>query len=268
MTALPLQCEAATMLSAGICPGGREMDTQSALVCARGTGAVLATTGGLRLTTASAQWPPRDHSGDLVEVLDDAPGGGTTIFVGDVAGNGPRAAAIAARSRPEIRRQLRAGRALPHTLACLNDLFEDALDPSLFVTAVVAHIDPDLRTIDVASAGHLGPFLRRRRGGCASLSPTAGPPLGIVRGHRFRRQVTFSLEPGDTVVFATDGVTDRFAARPDFSGATGLLAALGRLPGRPADICRRLLWSGASTDDVDASVLAVQLPHRPTLADL
>jgi chemotaxis family two-component system sensor kinase Cph1 len=234
--------------------GRSEMPT--ALAFGRGTPAL-----------AIAQWPPRAHSGDILEMLENDDGS-TTIFVGDVAGNGPEAAAVAARSRPDIRRQLGACGSPRRCLEGLNDAFEGTLEANLFLTAVVARIDAHFQTIQVASAGHLGPFLRRRSGGSVALSPGGGPPLGIVRQHHYRRQAAFALQPGDTVVFATDGITDRFAAPSDFSGQSGLLAALDRLPGRAADICGRLLWSRPGASSPDASVLALQLSNHQRPAAL
>jgi two-component system, chemotaxis family, sensor kinase Cph1 len=247
-------------------PGARGSETPRALAFDRGTRPVGSTRPRPRLTTASAQWPPRTHSGDILELLENADGS-TTIFVGDVAGNGPAAAAVAARSRPDVRRQLSSSCSPGRCLERLNDALESTLEANLFLTAVVARIDADFQTIQVASAGHLGPFLRRRSGSSVTLSAGGGPPLGIVRQHRYH-QVAFSLAPGDTVVFATDGVTDRFATRSDFSGQSGLLAALDRLPGPAADICGRLLWSRPAATLPDASVLALQLPDRQALAAL
>jgi serine phosphatase RsbU (regulator of sigma subunit) len=210
---------------------------------------------GLRL--ASAPWPPAGRSGDLVDVhlgLD-----GATIFLGDVSGNGLSVAPTAERLRRLVRRHLHHCASLRRGLEALSDALSGELARDAFITAVAARIDTRERTVNVVSAGHLGPFVRRRQGGSRPITTQPGLPLGILRGQRYPHQAMLKLDVEDTIVFATDGVTDRFATWQDACGEAGLLAELGRLPASPAALCRRLLWSQPAQLTTDATVLAVQL---------
>jgi serine phosphatase RsbU (regulator of sigma subunit) len=211
--------------------------------------------GPVDLQLASAQWPPPDRSGDFLHVRRD-PEGGTTIFLGDVSGNGARAAPLAARAGRLLGRHLHRPGDLGGLLQSFNDDLEQTLTDDLFVTAVAARIDTRRRTLRLASAGHLGPFLRARTG-CLSLSRPSGPPLGIRAGTQYGGEVVFDLTIGDLLVFATDGVSDRFATHADPTGEDGLLTSLDRLSPDPSSVCRRLL--GARPPSTDATVVAVKL---------
>ena len=205
---------------------------------------------------ASAQTPGPGSTGDLIDVQRDDDGR-TTIFLGDVSGNGEAAASIAGRTRRLVRRHLLSWVSLPAGFASLNDALEATLAPDIFMTAVAARIDARFGSLEVVSAGHLGPLVRRARGGSRALGTRPGPPLGLVRNQQFPAVTSFDLEPDDTIVFATDGVTDRFVTRRDHHGQTGLLGELAALPLGPSSLCRRLLGTAGGAH-CDATVLAVQ----------
>jgi serine phosphatase RsbU (regulator of sigma subunit) len=143
-------------------------------------------------------------------------------------------------------------------MQALNDALARQLDEALFITAVAARIEAGGLAMQVVSAGHLGPFVRRGRGGSEVVAQPGGPPLGLFSSQRYG-EVDFRLEPHDVLLFATDGVTDQFASPRDHSGQAGLLQRLSKLPARPSAMCRRLLWTASPAVDVDATVLAVQL---------
>ena len=70
----------------------------------------------------------------------------------------------------------------------------------------------DLRSgaATIVNAGHEPP-LRLRDGRSRSVELLADPPFGLVRGHAYQVQ-TLPLEPGDRLVFLTDGMHERNAA--------------------------------------------------------
>ena len=215
------------------------------------------------LRVASAQWPPPGRTGDIVDVHQE-PDLSTTFFLGDVAGNGQQAADAAVGVRRLLRRHLHGASSLARAFSRLNDALEQELSAHLFVTAIAARIDARGHTVHVVSAGHLGPVIYRRPHGALPVAIRPGPPLGIVPGQEFQQQSTPGLQRNDTLVFATDGVSDRLATTSDPSGASGLRTALARLPPLgPAAICRDLLRIAAATLNCDATVLAVRLGQGP-----
>jgi serine phosphatase RsbU (regulator of sigma subunit) len=85
-----------------------------------------------------------------------------------------------------------------------------------FVTGQVARIDLRTGTASVVNAGHPLP-LRLRDGRVEPVPLLADPPFGTSRGHRYRVQ-ELPLEPGDRLVFFTDGVVERNTGDVDIEG--------------------------------------------------
>jgi len=78
-----------------------------------------------------------------------------------------------------------------------------------FVTGQVARIDLRTQTATIVNAGHPPP-LRLRNGRVACVALEADAPFGIVREIEYRVQ-RLPLEPGDRLMFLTDGMTERNA---------------------------------------------------------
>ena len=76
-----------------------------------------------------------------------------------------------------------------------------------FVTGQVARIDLRSQAATIVNAGHPLP-LRLRDGEVTFVPLEADPPFGIVRDLDYRVQ-RLPLEPGDRLVFLTDGLTER-----------------------------------------------------------
>jgi serine phosphatase RsbU (regulator of sigma subunit) len=79
-----------------------------------------------------------------------------------------------------------------------------------FVTGLVARIDVHAATATIVNAGHPPP-LRLRDGRVERVALHADPPFGTVRGHTYRVQ-QLPLDPGDRLMFFTDGILERNAA--------------------------------------------------------
>jgi sigma-B regulation protein RsbU (phosphoserine phosphatase) len=77
---------------------------------------------------------------------------------------------------------------------------------NMFVTMVFAAYDPELRVIEYTNAGHCFPLLFKASGECRTLE-VGGCFLGIMEQVDYETE-RLTLEPGDTLVFYTDGVTD------------------------------------------------------------
>jgi serine phosphatase RsbU (regulator of sigma subunit) len=210
-----------------------------------------------RLHLASAQVPAAGLSGDSVAWFDHADGHFTAVLA-DVSGNGLGVAGRADRLQALVGELVQQRLSPGATLTALNHRLEREAACGEFVTALVAHLDTRRLTIRVASAGHLGPFVRRSSGPSARAGWPTGPALGIFAAQAYDDAV-LKLRIGDTVVFATDGVTDGFRTDADFLGESDVMAHLAGSEGEPTAICRRLVERRASPGQVDASVLAVQL---------
>ncbi len=212
-----------------------------------------------RLQVATKQRSPAGSGGDFFEVVQHRDGRVTAVMA-DVCGNGPSAAAPVANLRWILRQGLARGEAPGALLTTLNDWLTAQSEQERFVTALCVRIDTLRGTVEVASAGHLGPFVKRASGIAEDLGRTVGLVLGILPGEVYG-ETTVDLSPEDTLVLVTDGITDRLATVEDPLGQAGLLSRLTGAHRGAEGICEALLGSAARNDE-DATVIVMQLPRR------
>jgi serine phosphatase RsbU (regulator of sigma subunit) len=191
-----------------------------------------------------------------------------TLILGDVTGKGVRAATLTALTRHSAGAAALLGLSPAEILRLLNRLLLDQADLSL-VTAVVArtaHVEGAAR-ITVASAGHPLPLRRRGEEPAVELG-SPGVLLGFDPAGDWH-ETTVAIEPGDTLLFYTDGVTDALGADGRF-GEQRLHDLLPRCSGDPDRLlvelndALRAFESGEPQDDT--AMLAVQLTSPPGTA--
>jgi PAS domain S-box-containing protein len=200
--------------------------------------------------------------GDFYDLFESG-AGVWTVVMGDVCGKGPDAAAITALARYTLRAVAVGERVPSRSLALLNDALLRQRADRRFCTVAYAHLE----TLDggarvhFASGGHPLPLLLRADG----LVETVGEPgtlLGVLPDPNFKDH-SVSLEPGDALVFYTDGVIESRGADPlDEARLATLLAACF---GAGADaIAARVedaavaAQSGRPRDDIAVLVLRVE----------
>ncbi|MBC8092550.1 MAG: SpoIIE family protein phosphatase, partial [Pseudonocardia sp.] len=162
-----------------------------------------------------------DLGGDWYDALPIADGR-FLVAVGDVAGHDLAAAMTMAQVRNALRAYAVARPDPGHVLAELND-FVLALDRSTLVTALVGVYDPVAATLRWACAGHdapvvLGPTVDGE-GWFRVLDRPAGMVLGVFPSPVPYAESEITLEPGETVLWYTDGLVDHPAMAPDASEA-------------------------------------------------
>ncbi|HEY1429689.1 MAG TPA: SpoIIE family protein phosphatase, partial [Candidatus Tumulicola sp.] len=138
---------------------------------------------------------------DAIE-LDD---GSVVISVGDVTGRGVQAAVIMSKVRHAMG-MVPLHETDPAKILDSAEWFLRKRYPEAIVTAFVAIVDPQRRSMRYANAGHLPPILRRR-GELIELEQS-GLPLGLryLRPNATSRSV--SLEASDLLVLFTDGLIE------------------------------------------------------------
>jgi serine phosphatase RsbU (regulator of sigma subunit) len=141
----------------------------------------------------------------------------------------------------------------------LNDAIVAGNAPDLFVTAVCVQIDPQSGSMIVASAGHLGPFIKRASGDAQELVMTTGAALGILPDQPYA-ETRIDLEPQDAIVLVTDGITDPLGTASSPLGQAGLLGELSRARPSAESVCAALLSGGPV--EHDATVVVLKLPPR------
>ena len=148
----------------------------------------------------------RNVGGDFYDVirLED---GQVGLAIADVSDKGVPAALFMMSSRTLLKGAAIGSPDPGDALREVNELLYDENESLMFVTVLYSIYDPASGALTYASGGHDAPLLVRSDGTSALLPLTGGVALGIVSDVRFHSR-TVQLEPGDTVVFYTDGVTE------------------------------------------------------------
>lgn len=185
--------------------------------------------------------------------------------VGDVTGKGPAAAAITSLARYTMRTAAMYERSPAAVLARLNDAL--GVDPERrpLCTAVAARIEPradGTAVATVACGGHPPPYLLSPATGVTAIG-VPGALLGAFDDATWE-EIEIVAQPGETLVFYTDGVTDTRGERGELFGQERLeelLAGVTALD--PDEIATRVdstlqaFERGPQRDDVALLVLRV-----------
>lgn len=161
--------------------------------------------------------------GDFYDVY-RRPDGAWSVAIGDVCGKGPEAAAITGLARNVMRLLGAEGRPPSAILRRLNSAILELGDRGRFCTASLATVRPDGDGLAVrlSSAGHPAPVHVEAAGRCR-LVGSSGTLLGVLADVDIPDD-ELRLGPGESLVFYTDGVTERRRGNRMF-GDEGLLAA-------------------------------------------
>jgi serine phosphatase RsbU (regulator of sigma subunit) len=151
--------------------------------------------------------PARMVSGDLYDFIRLADGR-LAFFVGDVSGKGMPAALFMVAVRALCRHLAASGGSPAETLAKLNDGLAADNPQGMFVTLVHGLYRPATGEMTLASGGHPLPLLRRADGRVEELPHRPGRLLGYEGMELHLSDYSFRLEPGELLLFYTDGVTE------------------------------------------------------------
>lgn len=183
--------------------------------------------------------PANDVGGDLVDWL-PVSAQKTGIALGDVAGKGLGAALLMAKLQSTLRALAPDTPSLVELGQRLNTILcRDGL-PNRFATLVYLEIASDTSTIRLLNAGHLPPLVIRTQN-IEKMQPSV-PPVGMFPAIRYSEQ-NVSLEPGDTLLVFSDGLTEAANSQGVYFGDQPLTALLPRLRGLPPSEAGALILS-------------------------
>ena len=216
---------------------------------------------GVRLTTRyRAAEQGQDVGGDFYDVfgIGDRRWG---IVIGDVCGKGADAAALTSLARYTIRALAEADPAI--VLQRLGEALmrDPGPAPGRFLTALfgIAAWEDERFVIDVASAGHPRPLVRRQSGEVAPVV-VGGPLIGIHHSDEYRAE-RVELAPGDSLLLYTDGLTDARAPAAILTegDVAQLLERAEELRGAElAEFLEQAVTAGQESRD-DIAVLIIEL---------
>ncbi|MFC5187437.1 SpoIIE family protein phosphatase [Actinomadura harenae] len=179
------------------------------------------------------------------------------LAVGDVSGHGLAAAAAMARLRNALSGLACTGAPPDALLIWLNRLVMHRRR-SLTASVIAARFHPETRTLRWARAGHPPPVLLRR-GRARLLEGPDGVLLGALDDPPLEL-ATLEMEPGDVLLFYTDGLVER--RDRDLTEGFGLLreAVQQRPDAGPDELIEHVLTAlGAANPNDDTCLLAVRV---------
>ncbi|MEW5939700.1 MAG: SpoIIE family protein phosphatase [Chloroflexota bacterium] len=186
--------------------------------------------------------PAQIVSGDYFDFL-QFKDGAHGLVIADVSGHGVAAGMLMTSLQTAFHTLVPETDSPVDVLKRLNRLYVHNINFSTFVTVLFARLDPVTRILDYANAGH-NPALHYRpaAGQTTWLSPT-GAAIGLMEAFTVQRK-SIQLEPGDTLLFYTDGVTEAANARGEFFDRERLEEIVRRNAQTPAEGLIRELLQG------------------------
>ncbi len=216
----------------------------------------------------AAEW---QSAGEVAGDFYDAfllPDGRWGLVIADVSGKGAPAALYMAMVRSLIRSEAERGASASATLAAVNRNLQAHSAAKLFVTVFYGILDPGSRSLTYSLAGHEPPLLRRSSGEIIALT-CGGLMLGPFADAMLSEAVV-RLEPGETVIVYTDGVTEAANSQGEFFGMKRLTDAMVRVP-RSAEATLAKLQTdvaafvGKAPRSDDLTVLVLEATEPPIL---
>jgi sigma-B regulation protein RsbU (phosphoserine phosphatase) len=166
--------------------------------------------------------PARTIGGDLYDFVKYGPGR-TAIVLGDVSGKAAPAALFAALVSGIMRSAAQQQPEPAQMLALMNDALQERKMESQYVTMLFALWNDESRTLQVANSGAVQPVL------CRACNPETvraeGFPLGLFPEVTYD-ELTVAAEPGDIIVFVSDGIQDAENAQGEMYGQERLTDVL------------------------------------------
>lgn len=168
----------------------------------------------------------REVGGDLYDFIREIDNPARLhIVIADVTGKGVPAALYMAVSRTLLHTFALDGNSPAQALHRVNQFIrQDAASP-LFLSAFYAVLDTDIHCLTYASAGHNPPIWLQHSTGDIELLDSRGIVLGAFDQYVPEEHVCF-LQPGDFIVFFTDGITEARNTDGAFMDDEGLEAII------------------------------------------
>ena len=211
----------------------RELTTATELVRDMAAPATVATD---EFVLAALLEPAYDVGGDAYDyAIND---GALHLGIFDGVGHGLAAAGVTTFALAAYRHGRRQGQPLEQMYAGIDTEVADQYPTSRYVTSCLATLDVGEGRLRWINAGHPAPLLLRRGRYAGELDVQRSPPLGLRFADREPVVGEVALEPGDMVLFYTDGLTE--SRRPD-----GRLFTTERL----AEFLERQAGSGEAAPD-------------------
>ncbi|HEX3314865.1 MAG TPA: SpoIIE family protein phosphatase [Gemmataceae bacterium] len=162
-------------------------------------------------------FPALQVAGDFYDFF-PLPEGRFAFSIGDVSGKGIPAALFMGSCRTLCRYLAKEGLPPAQVLAKLNTALADENPTCMFVTLIYGVLTPATGEVTLISAGHPPPVLRHIDGSVATITLPSGRLLGYPGPRLQFLERKMTLEPGEALVFFTDGLIEARMRRTPLFG--------------------------------------------------
>ena len=211
--------------------------------------------------TAAHYQPAIAVGGDFYD-FHQFPDGRFAIIIGDVTDHGIPAALVMVDTRAILRDSIRLSSSPGAILEHANEMLCSEIPTSMFVTCLVAILEPGRGRLQFANAGQNLP-LRSIDGRIQELRAT-GMPLGIMQGVHYEENETI-IGPGESILFFSDGLVEAHNSSRDMFGDERLKEIVSNHTINPQSLINTLLsemveFTGQENEQED-DVTLVALYH-------
>ncbi len=146
--------------------------------------------------------------GDYYDFIPVQKGDRWSLVIGDVMGKGVPAGLIMTMTRGMLRAEVLNGHTPSKIMEHLNEIMYDDLEKShRFVTMFYSEYDPKTQILSFSNAAHPPALLWRSQTRTVQAIDTLGPLIGLESGSKYEED-SVHLQPGDVVLYYTDGFTE------------------------------------------------------------
>jgi sigma-B regulation protein RsbU (phosphoserine phosphatase) len=219
-----------------------------------------------QVSVVATMVPANEVGGDFYTHPDDRTeqSDALAFAIGDVAGKGVAAALITTVCLSAMRAEMRHVASPAEALRSVQGFIQDELSRiDSFVTCILATYDPPTRRLDYANAGHNAIYRWCMRDKKIESLGATGLPLGVDVGVPIEN-ATVMLDPGDVLLFYTDGVTEAMSPAGELFGDERLHHLLAANADQEPDQIRKTIlahvraFAPVQRDDITLLILKAE----------
>jgi sigma-B regulation protein RsbU (phosphoserine phosphatase) len=220
-------------------------------------------------TVAARCIPAREVGGDFYDFIEVRTNGTAErlgIVIGDVSGKAVSGALVMAASRSIFRILTETYASVEQLMAIANTLLNRDIKKGMFVALAYTVFYPQQKMLTLSNAGQTQPILCPGDKSKPVYIDTPGDkfPLGILKKCRYQ-ETQVPLNPGDTLVFYTDGVVEAMNNKRELYGFERFMTSIER--GRELDadaLLEKLMddvarYAGDSEQHDDLTIVVVKV---------
>ncbi len=165
---------------------------------------------------------------DIIQVDNDL----HLFTVADVSGKGIPASLLVSTLHASLHAYIQTSLSLEELVKQLNIIIYKNTPTDRYITFFLALLNTRRHTLMYINAGHNFPYLVNQHNRSFSTLALGGLPLGMFENSEYQVG-TIQVEPGDSIVFYTDGVTEAMNVRDEEFGEARFQQSIGDHVGRP-----------------------------------